>query len=879
MAREKLEIWITLKDRVTKGIQAVGKTFALLRGGVDRLKTSVFNLRNAFIAISTFFVGQRLISYANEQAKAVLGMEAALRSMGNYTPELSQELQQIASDIQGITNYGDEAILMGQKFLITYKDIGLDLMPRVSMAMADLAALMGGDMRQAANMLGKASMGMTGELRRVGITVDASVYKMEGFVGVLKAIENQSKGQALAMRAATGSMVAMSNSFLDAKEKAGDFLKIMLEPAFQVLLDRFDALNESIAKLKEEGRLDEWANEMSTKVMGSLEFMVMGTLSVYETMVPIMRNFKNMFSTIWDWFKTLPSWVQTSGLVLAIMGGRNVKLTLFALAAMGKAVEEVQDEIKAATYEWSAGRSEIENYVMKLEALRVVKERLSKVPLFGEDDEELAERLRKLKLANEQIAITENLIRQLTPIKIFPEDEGLGDISAVRSAVIKMFEDIEKRRKKLVEELSKPVVAAAPAARPEEPKALPLDLATEVSKQLLSLEVLYQSGEEELIAYLKRRETLVLLALGAEMGKLEEAAKAERDVAKRLAIEDQLFIKRQEYALKEIEMAKAIDEAREESFNRRTELEGMFADLKSRTDEDLTAIQAAELAEMDERHRKELESFKTLLDDKLAAEMGYIDKASALENVRVQQNIEKDKLINDQKKDAFEEQLKGANRVAGGLKAIAEDLYVASGKQSKKMFTLMKGLSIVQATIKMHEAIVGALGSPPYGWAAIGNAALAGAMGAAQIAAITTQSFAEGGLIPGSSSHSKADNVQINATAGEYMQPVSSVKYYGKRVMEGIKNLAFPREMFSGFSFPSFASAGSASRTHYAEGGAISALSKVKLAAPKIEIVNVTNPDAIRGLAMDAIHENRDIVVNMVLQGLEDRNITLYKEF
>jgi tape measure domain-containing protein len=55
------------------------------------------------------------------------------------------------------------------------------------------------------------------------------------------------------------------------------------------------------------------------------------------------------------------------------------------------------------------------------------------------------------------------------------------------------------------------------------------------------------------------------------------------------------------------------------------------------------------------------------------------------------------------------------------------------------------------------------------------------------------QSRAEGGPIVGYSPHPKADNIPVNATAGEFMQPVSSVKHYGMDFMERLRTRSIPR--------------------------------------------------------------------------------------
>ena len=60
--------------------------------------------------------------------------------------------------------------------------------------------------------------------------------------------------------------------------------------------------------------------------------------------------------------------------------------------------------------------------------------------------------------------------------------------------------------------------------------------------------------------------------------------------------------------------------------------------------------------------------------------------------------------------------------------------------------------------------------------------------------------FAGGGEIPGSSPHSKADNIPINATAGEFMHPVEAVKHYGLEFMEAVRTLQFPK-VKSGYAY------------------------------------------------------------------------------
>lgn len=66
--------------------------------------------------------------------------------------------------------------------------------------------------------------------------------------------------------------------------------------------------------------------------------------------------------------------------------------------------------------------------------------------------------------------------------------------------------------------------------------------------------------------------------------------------------------------------------------------------------------------------------------------------------------------------------------------------------------------------------------------------------------------LADGGTIPGISPTPTADNIPIMATAGEYMQSVPAVKYYGESFMEAINRMLIPRDFLRGFGMGGFVS-------------------------------------------------------------------------
>ena len=59
------------------------------------------------------------------------------------------------------------------------------------------------------------------------------------------------------------------------------------------------------------------------------------------------------------------------------------------------------------------------------------------------------------------------------------------------------------------------------------------------------------------------------------------------------------------------------------------------------------------------------------------------------------------------------------------------------------------------------------------------------------------QRLAGGGSVAGYSPSPRADNIPIWGTAGEFMQPVDSVGYYGLNVMEALRRRLIPKDVFS----------------------------------------------------------------------------------
>lgn len=101
--------------------------------------------------------------------------------------------------------------------------------------------------------------------------------------------------------------------------------------------------------------------------------------------------------------------------------------------------------------------------------------------------------------------------------------------------------------------------------------------------------------------------------------------------------------------------------------------------------------------------------------------------------------------------------------------------------------------------------------------------------------------FADGGEVPGYSPNPRADNIPIMATAREFIQPVPTVDYYGKGIMEAMRTRSIPREVFAHWAKPTNKSGG----RRYADGGEVSSsgeTSNTTKDSQSLQIVNILDP-------------------------------------
>jgi hypothetical protein len=178
------------------------------------------------------------LAAASESEQAFANLNATLISTKYAAGMSAEELTKMATALQSVTRFDDEAIMGGQAMLLTFTKIGKKVFPDATEAMLNMAEKFGG-IDAASVQLGKALndpiLGVTA-LRRVGVMLSAEqekqikkFMKMGDIVSAQKIIlgelTTEFGGLAKAMGAtASGKMAQIKNAWGDVLETIGGMM-------------------------------------------------------------------------------------------------------------------------------------------------------------------------------------------------------------------------------------------------------------------------------------------------------------------------------------------------------------------------------------------------------------------------------------------------------------------------------------------------------------------------------------------------------------------------------------------------------------------------------------------------------------------------------
>lgn len=226
----KATLLITLKDNASKGFKRITAGLKKLgQAGLNVAKVGIVALGGA-LALS--------IKNAQVQEDAINNLNAALKTIGAFTPKVSQKFQDLAASLQKVSKFGDEAIIETQAMLISLGVLPGEL-EEATKATLDLAAVTG-NLKNATLLMGKAAAGETGSLSRYGIILEDNIPKADKLAATIAKVNEQFGGRALAQtKTFSGQIAQLKNRFFDLSEEIGFELIPIIQNRLLPMIDKF----------------------------------------------------------------------------------------------------------------------------------------------------------------------------------------------------------------------------------------------------------------------------------------------------------------------------------------------------------------------------------------------------------------------------------------------------------------------------------------------------------------------------------------------------------------------------------------------------------------------------------------------------------------
>lgn len=142
-----------LQNSLNRGLSQVG-TFA--QGVRGKFGSMAGALAPVAAAVTTTFAAGKSIAAARTQIQAEQKLAAVLKATQGAAGLSAREIGAYAAELQGLTNFGDEATIGAASVLATFKEIKGDVFKDALASAQDMSTIMGQDLQSSVVQLGKA---------------------------------------------------------------------------------------------------------------------------------------------------------------------------------------------------------------------------------------------------------------------------------------------------------------------------------------------------------------------------------------------------------------------------------------------------------------------------------------------------------------------------------------------------------------------------------------------------------------------------------------------------------------------------------------------------------------------------------------------------
>jgi len=221
-------------DGLSKSAKNQEKTIGGLAKKVGALKSSYLLYAAAAMVVMKAITSS--IKAYEKQEIAETKLRAAIKASGKELSISAGILYDYASELQGVTTYGDEVTISAIAMLQQLGDLNEDGLKKTIPLVQDFAAAMGFDLETAASLVGKTLGSSTNALTRYGLEVDMTGTKEEKLASLTEAMQAKFGGMARELaQTGTGALQQYNNALGDIKEEGGKAILDIMAPMLENL--------------------------------------------------------------------------------------------------------------------------------------------------------------------------------------------------------------------------------------------------------------------------------------------------------------------------------------------------------------------------------------------------------------------------------------------------------------------------------------------------------------------------------------------------------------------------------------------------------------------------------------------------------------------
>lgn len=223
---EKIDIILNLDDNATAGLKKAGNE---VKSFTDKAKGSFTEFAAKIFIVSTAIKGtvatiKSFTDAAGRQEDAINRLNTQLQLNGDFSKQVSLDLQEYARSIQEVTRFGDEAILEQLSFAMAMGATAEQAKEVVSAA-TDMATSLNVDLNTATRNVAKTLGGYAGELGEVIPELKNLTQEQLRAGDGVRLLASQFSGAAASdINTFSGKVDQLSNAWGDFREEIGKFI-------------------------------------------------------------------------------------------------------------------------------------------------------------------------------------------------------------------------------------------------------------------------------------------------------------------------------------------------------------------------------------------------------------------------------------------------------------------------------------------------------------------------------------------------------------------------------------------------------------------------------------------------------------------------------